>query len=147
TVRMPASSIAPPLTNDGILLAQDGYSIIADYADQDCGADGVAGCQGNAQEIIHKTSQATFDCTPNIDFLAVDQPGRNSPFLLAGGCDTDKYLDNGEVFTYLIEFGNLDPTLTLDDITVTLRAVVPDSDNATDPGRLNNAPSPYVTVS
>src|SRR4029079_12064189 len=97
-------------------------------------------------ETVQRTSTATFDCTPNVDFFAIGQPGRNSVFLLAGGCDDDRFLDNKETFTYLVQFANLENTLTLEDVIVTLRAVTPDADNTADPGRLNNGSSPYVSV-
>ena len=146
SVKLPVSTLAPPITDDKVLLAAEGYTVIATYDDQDCSADGTTGCQGTPAETIQKTSQATFDCTPYVDFYAIGQPGRNAPVRILGGCDTDRYFDNQEVFTYLVQFGNLEDSLTLDDITVTLRAVVPDGDNSGDPGRLNNAPSPYVSV-
>src|SRR5262249_20221615 len=124
--KIPVSTAANVNTDDDVLLAGDGYTVTATYSDVDCTADGTAGCQGTPAETIVKSSQAVFDCTPNVDFVAIGQPGRNAPFLLAGGCDSDKYFDNSEVFTYLVQFGNLEDALALDDVTVTLRAVVPD---------------------
>jgi hypothetical protein len=149
--RMPASTAANLNSDDDILVASDGYIVTATYNDQDCTLDGTAGCRPllpsgapDPVETIQRTSTATFDCTPNVDFFAIAQPGRNSVFLLAGGCDDDKFLDNRETFTYLVQFANLEDTLTLEDVEVSLRAVTPDADDATDAGRLNNAPSPYV---
>src|SRR5207249_9911820 len=104
------------------LLAADGYVVTATYRDTDCTADGTAGCSGSPAETVVKTSTATFDCTANIDVFNIGQPGRNFPFLLAGGCDDDKYFDRGEIFTYLGPFANLEGTLTLRHVSVTLRA-------------------------
>src|SRR6185436_18731183 len=151
--RLPASPIANTNSDDDILVAGDGYVVTATYSDQDCTLDGTAGCrplqpsgQPDPAETIQRSSTATFDCTPNVDFFAIAQPGRNAVFLLAGGCDDDKFLDNRETFTYLVQFANLEDTLTLEDVNVSLRAVTPDGDAATDPGRLNNTTSPYVTI-
>ena len=151
---MPASAIANNNSDDDILVASDGYVVTATYNDQDCTLDGTAGCQPllpngqpAAAETIQRSSTATFDCTPNVDFFAIGQPGRNAVFLLAGGCDDDKFLDNRETFTYLVQFANLEDTLTLEDVNVSLRAVTPDNSSATvDPGRLDNTTSPYVTI-
>lgn len=150
--KLPVSTIANVNSDDDILVAGDGYTVTATYNDQDCTLDGTAGCrplingQPDPAETIARTSQATYDCTPNVDFFAIGQPGRNAVFLLAGGCDDDKFLDSRETFTYLVQFANLEDTLSLEDVSVTLRAVTPDADNTADPGRLNNTASPYVTV-
>lgn len=123
-----------PCPTDAILLAADGYTITATYNDVVSGSPSP------------KSTFATFSCVPNVDFFAIGQVGRDQKFLMAGGCDTDTFMDNGETFTYRARFANNDAVLTLEDVDVTLRAVVPDNDNATDPGRLNNALSPYVSI-
>src|SRR5262249_52744511 len=87
--RMPVSTIANVNSDDDILVAGDGYVVTATYSDQDCTADGTVGCRPlvgglpDPAERIDRTSQATFDCTPNVDFFAIGQPGRNAVFLLA----------------------------------------------------------------
>ena len=140
TARLPVSTgiagnpAGSPVPTDGILLAADKYTVTATYTDKVSGVD------------VPKSSTATYACTPLVQFFPIGQAGRDQKFLLAGGCDSDAYLDNGETFTYRVRFTNEEAALSLQDIVVTLRAVVPDGDNTTDPGRLNNTPSPYVSI-
>lgn len=146
TARIPVSAAASLDVDDDILVAGQNYRVTATYRDVDCTADGSAGCQGTPGETVVRTSEAVFDCTPNMGFFSLAQPGRDAPFHLMGGCDEDRFLDREESFTYTIQIANLEDDLDLRDLLVTMRAVVPDGDDADDPGRLNNVPSPWVMV-
>jgi len=70
--------------------------------------------------------------------------GPKRVFLLSGGCDDDKYSTPRRPSPTLSS-SRTSRLLTLDDIVVTLRAVVPDGDNTTDPGAEQRL-VPYVTV-
>lgn len=146
TARIPVSTAASLNTDDDILVAAQGYRVTATYRDIDCTADGTAGCQSAPAETVIRTSEATYNCTPSVAFFSLAQPGRDAPFLMSGGCDDDRFLDREESFTYTVQFANLEESLDLRNAVVTMRAVVPDNDNTSDPGRLNNAPSPYASV-
>lgn len=122
--------------SDGILIAGDEFILRASYHDDTNG-------DGTLDTV--KSGESVFECTPAIDFFNIAQPGRDAQFRLGGGCDDDSYLDRNESFTYRVRFGNLD-VVTLEDVTVELRAVVPDEDDETDPCRLNNDTSTAITI-
>src|SRR5262249_23846681 len=67
----------------------------------------------NDVECKPRVATSVFDCSPNVNFTAIGQPGRNFPFLLAGGCDDDRYFDNQETFVYLVQFQNLEGGIDL----------------------------------
>src|SRR5206468_764205 len=90
SARIPVSTLVAgnpsgtPCPTDRILAAGEGYTVMAVYNDVVSSA-----------TAPHR-STAIFSCTPNIDFFPIGQVGRDQRFLLAGGCDTDTFFDNGE---------------------------------------------------
>lgn len=129
--RLPLSSDAAPANNDGVLSVQNGQRLRVRYTDQP-----------GAKE---RVSFSTVDCQPDLDLGLLSQLGPDSFVTLVGGCDQDNYIDAGENFGVQINFFNVDP-VNLVDATISMRAVTPDGDNATDPCRLNNASHPNLTV-
>ncbi|MFQ5669161.1 MAG: S8 family serine peptidase [Acidobacteriota bacterium] len=131
--------------NDGILSVVDGAQIVATYADAD----------GPTIEAVSRVS-----CQPRLDLATIAGPGTNQKFNVQGGCDAprprdprgfligaqanprgDLFLDAGERLSYTIAMVNEELNADLIDAVATLRAVIPDGDNATDPLRLNNIPA------
>jgi hypothetical protein len=122
-----------------ILEIMDGYRLRAEYND--------------TSEGKTKFSIVSSDCTVRLKTGVVfEQWGRDYAYLIDGGCEADdlnrsfpdKYMDVGEKFVYWIAIWNWN--IDLLDADVELRAVIPDSDNDSDPGRLNNIISPYVII-
>src|SRR6185503_12939898 len=81
TVRIPASSTATLHYgfNDGILSVDDSWTLTGIYDDK-------LGAVTNTRK-----SQASVDCVAQIDLFDIGQTGRNVPFLMTGGCDSDKF--------------------------------------------------------
>lgn len=114
TGRIPLSSDMNPDTSDGILTVRNGYTLKVLYTDY----------KGATAET--RQSTAVVDCQPQVGVLLIDQLGRDTYFELVGGCDDDKYLDEGESFRMAFRFYNTDRA-TLADAVVGLRAVDPET--------------------
>ena len=131
-----------PVANDGVLSVVDGATIIVTYSDAD----------GPVVDF-----RAQVSCEPNLDVATISVPGANQNYRVQGGCDPplrrdprgflvgsdqnpvgDMFLDAGERLSYSVAILNQELSQDLIDAVGTLRAVLPDGDNATDPARLNN---------
>lgn len=133
--RLPLTVVGVPSDNDGILTVNDGYSIEVEYSD--FGAT--------------RISQGQVDCRPQLGVSLIQQLGRDESFVLAGGCDGDRYLDEGENLSLELQYFNLD-SVDLIDAELELRAVLaedPDSpsyDDDTDLCRTNNPVASFITI-
>lgn len=107
--RLPVSSAATPANNDGVLNVNNNYTLRVSYND-------VKGAT-----TVTRTSLAGVDCQPNIGLYVLRQIGPDAPFALAGGCDGDRYLDQGEQFSLTLQYFNADP-VPLVDATASLAA-------------------------
>ncbi len=124
--RMPVSAVtaaAGPVFGDGVLSAGN-TDILKVYYDD---------WPENQTKI--RTSEAVIDCQPAIDVFVIRQLGPDTPFLLAGGCDDDRYLDANEEFSLTVQYFNTDPFLLVDTVATL---------SATDP--VTGSPSPYISL-
>jgi len=72
----------------------------------------------------YRVGKAVVDCSPHIQLTNIAQRGQDANFLLAGGCDGDRYLDQGESFSLQVRYFNED-LVTLEDATVSLTSDSP----------------------
>ncbi len=137
---LPVSDASTQANDNGILDLEDGYFLKAIYQDE------------NPSKT--RFTITTTDCEIRLETgTTFVQYGRDYAYEIVGGCEvdglgrsfTDKYFDPGENMVYWTAILNGEDT-DLIDLDVGLRAVVPDGDNVTDPGRLNNSTSSYVHV-
>ncbi|MEW5806737.1 MAG: MopE-related protein [Acidobacteriota bacterium] len=135
---LPTSSSSTQGNNNGILDLEDGYYLKAVYQDVS----------------DQRFSMIKADCTVRLQSgTKIWQWGRNYAYYLDGGCEVngigrslpDKYPDKEEKIVYWIAILNGEGT-DLVDLEAELRAVVPDSDNNDDPGRLNNSLSSFINI-
>lgn len=133
TKRLPLSSTMDPDLGDTILTVRNGYTLEVAYNDQ------------KGATVEARRSVAQVDCQPQVGVLLIEQLGRDTFFALGGGCDDDRYLDEGESFQMTFRFYNTD-RLPLADAQVGLRAVDPDTCTATDRCRTGCPNVPYVKI-
>ncbi|MFN7965454.1 MAG: S8 family serine peptidase [Acidobacteriota bacterium] len=129
--QLPLTSTGTATNNDGVLNVNNGFKLRVTYTDQ-------PGAKT-------RTATAQVDCQPDLVLLRSFILGLDSFIDLSDGCDLDRYLDAGEVFTLSIDYYNADLGDLLD-ATIGLKAVVPDGDNSTDECRNNNAASSNLTI-
>jgi hypothetical protein len=150
-----------PDPGNGVLDVRSGQAIQAVYQDEEP--------NGSPQANLKRIARAAVDCRPAINAGGVvfAQFGQDAFTLVSGGCERDargyftfgfpdRYMDAGEVVGYSIAFQSAETTATLQNLTVSLKAVAPDADSpadckprgvtCADPNRLNNPPSPYLTI-
>jgi hypothetical protein len=150
-----------PDPGNGTLDVRSGQAVQAVYADEEPA--------GSPQANIRRIARASVVCRPAINAGGVvfAQFGEDAFTLVSGGCEKDergyftfgfpdRYIDAGEIVGYAIAFQSAETTAALTNLTVTLKAVAPDADSpadckpgsitCADPNRLNNPPSPHLTV-
>lgn len=114
---------------DGFLSVDNGYTLRVTYQDEE------------GAEPQERISRATVDCSPDIEVVQTTQLGPDFNFVIEGGCDTDNYLDQNEVFSFQAAYGNLDP-IDLVDASVSLKACV----SREDPTAENCTPFSAITI-
>ena len=124
-----------PADNDGMLSVGNNYTLKVFYDDK----------TDNGATDVQRVSTAKVDCQPDLGVALIRQLGPDYAFYLDGGCDDDKYLDQGETFALTLQYYNLDG-FDLADALLGLKAVVPDGDDDTDPCRENNAPVSWIDI-
>jgi hypothetical protein len=150
-----------PDPGNGVLDVRSGQYLRAVYQDEEP--------NGTPQANLKRQSIAAVECRPAISAGGVvfTQFGQDAFTLVSGGCEKDargyftfgfpdRYMDAGEIVGYLVAFQSAETSKTLQDVTVSLKAVATDADSpanckpgavtCADPNRSNNPPSPYLTV-
>jgi len=149
--------IGPPNSGDGVLSVAHGLSVRAIYQDKTGGVP-----DPNKQ----RTAITSVECRMRLAAGVVAQFGRDASYGITGGCEKDgggrfangfpdRYMDAGEIISYQVSVRSQD-TQGMPDVEVSLRAVQTDGDSpascspgssdCADPDRLNNPPSPYLTI-
>ena len=152
-----------PQSGNGVLDVHDGRAIRVTYQDENGGTP-----DPNAK----RTGTASVSCRPAVSAGAVvyAQPGRDAFTLIKGGCERDargyftfgfpdRYMDAGELLSYTIAFQSAELETELQNVSVSLRAVMADANSPADckpgsaptaacpdPDRNDNPICPYLTV-
>ena len=150
-----------PDPGNGVLDVRSGQTIRVTYQDEEP--------NGTINANAKRVNTGTVDCRTSISAggFVFGQFGEDIFTLVSGGCEKDdrgyftfgfpdRYMDEGELVGYLVVFQSAEVGVTLQDVTVSLKAVATDADSpadckpgaviCADPNRTNNAPSPFLTV-
>ena len=151
-----------PDSGNGVLDVRDGQIVRVTYQDESP--------NGTIDPNGKRVGTATVNCKPSVSSGGVvfGQFGKDAFTLVAGGCEKDargyftfgfpdRYMDAGELVSYTIAFQSAELGTKLTNVSISLKAVTADADSpasckpgttgiCSDPNRLNNPVSPYLTV-
>ncbi len=132
---IPASVDASAAGNNGVLYVRNGWRVRVRYNDN------------NGTTTVVRESEAGVDCQPGLEVDLLPQVGRDTYFSLVGGCDDDRYLDQGEAFGLTFRFFNQEER-ELPDAQIELKVVDADACpvDANDPCRNNCTQPSYIRI-